>query len=390
MRLRSLLSAIAVAGLALGLSMQGAQAQMAKGEPIVLPHLTTFSGPAADWGETMLKAAQIAAEMINEKGGVHGRPLKFVAKDAPYDRMPEAMTMVKKVARNKSTLVIFDCGGATTVVAAAHDVVGKAKIPCFGFSSAGFWRKPSFNPYVFRLLPQAVTAMPVLMPKVFKKHNVKKVAIAFTNNDEAPVANAQHYQHMLKERGIPFIKVSGQLKEPEYRAQVTKIKSEGVDIVMVSMQPSDAGLFVRQLREDGVNVPILGEVGLADKHFPELAKGKVGTAYTYGVYDSSDPRPYVQNFIKRFTKEVGRAPGTFEAIAGDAAFITASIMNSADKLDRESIRMAWSKTKAVDSFTGKVGWNGSGEAMRQGVLMQMYDENEKLITIPSNYWGAGS
>ena len=286
--------------------------------------------------------------------------------------------------------MIFDCGGATTVVAAAHDVVGNAGIPCFGFSSAGFWRKPSFNPYVFRLLPQAVTAMPVLMPKVFKKHNVKKVAIAFTNNDEAPVANAQHYQHMLKERNIPFIKVSGQLKEPEYRAQVTKVKSEGVDIVMVSMQPSDAGLFVRQLREDGVNVPILGEVGLADKHFPELAKGKIGTAYTYGVYDSSDQRPYVQDFIKRFKAEVGREPGTFEAIAGDAAFITATVMNNAKELTRESIRESWSKAKNIDTFTGAVSWNGSGEAIRQGVLMQMYDANEKLIVIPSTYWAAGS
>ena len=390
MRLRSLVSAIAVLGLAVGLSMQSAQAQMAKGEPVRLPHLTTYSGPAADWGETMLKAAQIAAEMINEKGGVHGRPLEFYAQDAPYDRMPEAMTMVKKVARDPKVLVIFDCGGATTVVAAAHDVVGKAGIPCFGFSSAGFWRKPSFNPYVFRLLPQAVTAMPVLMPKVFKKHAVKKVAVAFTNNDEAPVANALHYQHMLKERNIPYIKVSGQLKEPEYRAQVTKVKSENVDIVMVSMQPADAGLFVRQLRDGGVNVPILGEVGLADKHFPELAHGKIGTAYTYGVYDSSDPRPYVQDFIKRFKAEVGREPGTFEAIAGDAAFITANVMNAASELSRESIREAWSKARSIDTFTGKVSWDGSGEAMREQVLEQMYDENEKLIVIPTSYWAAGS
>ena len=386
MRLRSLLTGIAALGLAAGLSIQGAQAGSATGKPIVLPHLTTFSGPAADWGDTMLKAAQVAAEMINEKGGVHGRPLEFVAKDAPYDRMPEAMTMVKKVARDPGVLVIFDCGGATTVVAAAHDVVGKAGIPCFGFSSAGFWRKPSFNPYVFRLLPQAVTAMPVLMPKVFKKHNVKKVAIAFTNNDEAPVANAKHYEHMLKERNIPYIKVSGQLKEPEYRAQVTKIKSAGVDIVMVSMQPSDSGLFVRQLREDNVNLPILGEVGLADKHFPELAGGKIGTAYTYGVYDSADQRPYVQDFVKRFKAEVGREPGTFEAIAGDAAFITATVMNAASELTRESIREAWSKAKSIDTFTGKVSWKGSGEAIREQVLEQMYDENEKLIVIPASYW----
>jgi branched-chain amino acid transport system substrate-binding protein len=390
MRLRSLVSAIAVLGLAVGLSMQSAQAQMAKGEPVRLPHLTTFSGPAASWGETMLKAAQIAAGMINEKGGVHGRPLEFYAQDAPYDRMPEAMTMVKKVARDPSVLVIFDCGGATTVVAAAHDVVGKAGIPCFGLSSAGHWRKPSFNPYVFRLLPQAATAMPVLAPKIFKKHNVKKVAVAYTHNDEAPAANAQFVQGMLKELGIPFITVTGMLKEPEYRSQVTKIKSEEIDLVTVTMQPEDAGLFVRQLRADGVNLPVMGSAGLTDTNFADLAKGHVGTVYTYGVYDPKDPRPYVQNFIKRFNADVGRDPGVYEAIAGDAAFIVATIMNAAKELTREAIREAWSQTEGVETFTGRVSWEGSGEAIREQVLEQMYDADEKLVTIPASYWAAGS
>ena len=390
MRPRSLVSALAVLGLAAGLSTQSAQAEMAKGEPVRLPHLTTFSGPAANWGETMLKAAQIAADMINAEGGVHGRPLEFYAADAPYDRMPEAMTMVKKVARDPSVLVIFDCGGATTVVAAAHDPAGKAGIPCFGFSSAGYWRKPGFNPYVFRLLPQVYTAMPVLMPKVFKKHNVKKVAVAYTHNDEAPAANAQHYLRMLEERDIPYITVTGMLKEPEYRAQVTKIKAEDVDLVMVSMQPSDAGFFVRQLREDEVDVPILAGIGITDKHFTEFAKDEIGVAYTFGIYDPTDPRPYVQDFIKRFTEETGKTPGPFEAIAGDAAFITAKVMNAAKELTRESIREAWSQTKGVDTFTGRVSWEGSGEAIREQVLEQMYDPSGKLINIPENYWSAGS
>jgi branched-chain amino acid transport system substrate-binding protein len=387
MKFRWLIAAAALS-LAVG-SADGAFAQ-AKGEPIRLPHLTTFSGAAASWGETMLKAAQIAAQMVNEKGGVHGRPIEFYPEDAPYDNMPNAMTTVKKVARDPNTLIVFDCGGATTVVAAAHDVMGEAKLPCFGFSSAGHWRKPAFNEWTFRLLPQVATAMPVLLPKVVKKHNIKSVGMAFTNNDEAPVANAKVYRDLAKQFNLKIVDVSGQLKEAEYRAQVTKLKGENVDLLITSMQPEDAAQFMRQAREGGLNQPLVGGIELTDKNFKELNKGKIGTAYTYGIYDPTDPAPYLQDYLARFKKETGKEPGPFEAIAADAAFIVAHVMNQAKTLDRESIRQAWSAASGVPTFTGKVSWKGSGEALREGVLIQMYDKEEKLVRVPESYWGAGS
>jgi len=391
MKLRMLTALAAVVGLAAGGAglADGALAQ-AKGDPIRIPHMTTFSGSAASWGETMLKAAQIAAAMVNEKGGVKGRPIEFYAEDAPYDNMPNAMTTVKKVARDPNTLLVFDCGGATTVVAAAHDVMGEAKLPCFGFSSAGHWRRAEFNPYVFRLLPQVATSMPVLMPKVLKKHNIKTAGLAFTNNDEAPVANARIYRELAAKFGVKLVEVSGQLKEPEYRAQVTKLKSENVELIIMSMQPEDIAQFIRQAREGGMNQPLLGEASLTDRNVKAGAKGRIGLAYTHGIYDPTDPRPYVQNFVARFKKEVGKDPGPFEAIAGDAAFIVAEIMNKAEKLDRESIRKAWAATTSIQTFTGNVGWNGSGEALRQGLLIQMYDKDENIVNVPDSYWGTGS
>ena len=62
----------------------------------------------------------------------------------------------------------------------------------------------------------------------------------------------------------------------------------------------------------------------------------------------------------------------------------------AKELTRESIREAWSQAKGIDTFTGRVSWEGSGEAIREQVLEQMYDADGKLINIPENYWSAGS
>ncbi|MBM3511673.1 MAG: hypothetical protein FJX61_16280, partial [Alphaproteobacteria bacterium] len=60
MSMRVVYAAAAAVALAVGFAGD-ALAQAAKGEPVRIPHVTTYSGPSAGWGETMSKAAQIAA-----------------------------------------------------------------------------------------------------------------------------------------------------------------------------------------------------------------------------------------------------------------------------------------------------------------------------------------
>src|SRR5437764_157141 len=54
---------------------------LAQGEPIKIGVVVPLSGPAGPNGQGVFHAVQVAAEMINAKGGVMGRKLSVIAKD---------------------------------------------------------------------------------------------------------------------------------------------------------------------------------------------------------------------------------------------------------------------------------------------------------------------
>ena len=124
---RFLTPVLAVLGLALA-SAPAALAAEAKGEPIRIPMMESFSGAAADWGEDMWTGAVVAQKIINMRGGIKGRPIEFYKADAPYDDLPTSVSSFKKLARDPNVTMIFD-GGATSVIAAVHDLTGDAKLP---------------------------------------------------------------------------------------------------------------------------------------------------------------------------------------------------------------------------------------------------------------------
>ena len=54
----------------------------------------------------------------------------------------------------------------------------------------------------------------------------------------------------------------------------------------------------------------------------------------------------------------------------------AKVLNRADDLSRESIRKAFSETKSIESLTGRIGWEGSGNAFREEVIIATWKDGK--------------
>jgi branched-chain amino acid transport system substrate-binding protein len=370
-------------GVASWLSLPTApQAQTA--EVLKIPMMESFSGAAGAWGDDMFTGAVVAAEMINKAGGVKGRPVEFYKADAPYDDVPTAVTMFRKLARDPNVPVIFD-GGATTVIVAVNDFADEFKAPLYAFSSGGAWRLPSFNPWVFRSLPMAEKAVPLMIAKAKAKFNIQKAALIYANDDESEVANSRVLRKIAQDQGIQLIELTVKSKETDFSAPLTKIKSENVDAFLVSLQAFDGGLMMYQAREMGMDQPVIGTVGISNQDYWKMAKGRVGVSITYSPYNPNDPRPLVQNFIKSYREKYGKAPTTWAALTGDAAFVLAHVLNNAKNLTREDIRASFATTKNLETMGGVIGWDGSGDANRQQVLVVMW-KDEQLVPVPESFW----
>ncbi len=373
---------------ALGLVAAGSLATPAQAaDPIRVPFMESFSGAAADWGKIMFQGALAGQDMINAAGGIHGRPLEFYKADAPYDDLPTAVTMFKKLGRDPGVPIILDVG-AGTVVKAVHDLADKYEVPMYAFSSGGRW-KQGFNKWTFRSLPQDWSTMPVLMPLLKKKFNVRKAALVWSVDDEAMVARANAMRNAAKEHGIELVEVTAKGKETDYSAQVTRINAAGVDLIFTAQQPFDGGIMVRQARDVGMNQPIVAGPGASHPDYKKMAGDAVNNTFFVGMWDPTDPKPYVQNIIAAYKKRYDEDPSTWSAISTDAALQMAKIMNSAKDLSRESIREAFSKTKSIESVSGNIGWEGSGEAIRSGIIVVAW-LNGEIVNIREDFWQAGS
>src|ERR1700683_1367659 len=87
--------------------------------------------------------------------------------------------------------------------------------------------------------------------------------------------------------------------EKDYSALVSKIKQSGADLVYFGGLYTEAGLIVRQMRDQGVKAPLMGGDGITSDEFATVGgPGVAGTLMTYGP----DPRnrPEAKDVVAKF------------------------------------------------------------------------------------------
>jgi branched-chain amino acid transport system substrate-binding protein len=311
--------------------------------------------------------------------------VEFYKADAPYDDLPTAITMFRKLARDPDVPVIFD-GGATTVILAVHDLAGQFKAPLFAFSTAGTWTLPGFNPYVFRYLPMAQNVMPHLIPKAKAKFNIKKAALIYAHDDEYPVSNAKVLRKVAKDNGIELVEQTYKSKETDFSGQLTAIKAANVNAFFLAGQPFDLGLMMLQARELGLNQPVITDAGGSHPDYWKMSKGKVGETILFSWFNPEDSRPMVRDFLADYKAKYGSDPSSWGALTYDAALVLAHVMNRSGDLTREAIRNSFATTRGLETLSGVVGWEGSGESLRQEALLVHWSSDGKLVPLPKDFW----
>ena len=73
-------------------------------------------------------------------------------------------------------------------------------------------------------------------------------------------------------------------------------------------------------------------------------------------------------------------------LAADGVIILAKMMNKAEDLSREAIREAFASTTSVESIIGDIGWDGSGDAKNDKVILVRWTDKGTTELIPDGFW----
>ncbi|MGE5086086.1 MAG: ABC transporter substrate-binding protein [Bacillota bacterium] len=349
-----------------------------KDNEIVIGEYDSLTGSDATFGLGSNKGIRLAFDEINAAGGIKGKKLSLVTVD-DQGKNEEAVSAVKRLITQNNVVAIIG-GVASGRSKAAAPITQEKGIP--------FISPASTNPdvtkigdYVFRVCfidPFQGSVMAKFATETLK---VKKVAVLRDVKNDYSVGLADAFVNDFKKRGGEIVTdVSYQAGDIDFKAQLTQIRSKAPDAIYVPGYYTEVGLIAQQARQLGIKAPLMGGDGWDSDKLNEIGKEAINGSYFSNHYTTESTDPAVTEFIKKYKAKYNETPGSFAALAYDAAKILAAAIERAPNLSGKAIRDELAKTKDFPGVTGKITLNENRDAVKSAVIIQVDGPNRKYIT----------
>lgn len=362
--MRKVLASIVALMLLLPFTALGAGAQ---GGPIKIGVPVPLSGGNAKMGDDIAKAATLAAEEVNAKGGVLGSKIEIVSFDDACDAQ-QSVTAAHK---------LLDAG----VVAVAGGYCSSAAIPASAvYHDAGvaFVADASSNPKltdqgfenVFRVIGRDDQQGPYAAGFMMKVLKAKRIAIIHDNTLYAKGLADATKAAIEGKPGVQLVFFDAVTPgEKDFSAVLTKVKSLSPDVTYYTGYYPEGGLVAKQFKDLGVS----GKFMAGDANNDPTFISEAGNA-SEGVFVTSTPLPQDQNsakaFIDRYKKRFNQDPGPYSALEYDAVNLVIDAMKRAKSADRAAIVKTIMATKGYRGATGSITFDKKGD--RTSVLYITY------------------
>ncbi len=312
-----------------------------KGKLIKLAGYDAVTGKYGNYGSGDKIGQEIAIEQINNMGGIQAGPLKGYKLELDFfdDRgdAREAASVAKKVASGDYLAVMGPSMSSSAL--AANPVFYRYRIAnVITYSNASSITAQGFDT-IARLPFTTKTIADAVAKSVSKEMGKKTVAVISENQDYGQQLN-QTLLEVEKEYGIKVVSqdviTAGQ--DVDFKSVLTRAKSKKPDILVLFVTYNEGGLIVRQAREMGWDIPILGVEALTDPKFFELA-GNVDNVYLVISDDIDSSTPQAQYLNDQWKKRTGKPVAPNAAIFGyDAVQVTRKIIENGAKTREEFIK----------------------------------------------------
>ena len=231
-----------------------------------------LTGPAGALGTGVKEGAMVYIDMINEKGGVHGRKIKLVSYDDGYEPK-KTIENTKKLISEDKVFLLFGYVGTPTSKAVVP-LVSRNKVPYVGpYTGAEFLRAP-LNKNIFNVRGSYFNETERIVNSLVDDMGIKDIGI-FVQDDGYGNAGKAGVVRALRKKGLS-LKGEGRYKRntvdiDEGLNKLLAAKPKAV-ILVGAYKPCAA--FIKKAKEKNLNAVfsnisfvgtknLIGEMGAA-------------------------------------------------------------------------------------------------------------------------------
>ncbi|TFW32867.1 branched-chain amino acid ABC transporter substrate-binding protein [Massilia horti] len=296
-------------------------------EVVKIGHASGVTGPVAYFGKDDENGARMAVEALNARGVViGGKKVRFelVAEDDAADPKQATAVAQKLVDARVNAVVGHETSGTTIPASKIYHDAGIPQIS--PASTSPKYTQQGFNT-AFRVVANDIQLGRALGGYAVKGLGARRVAVV---DDRTAYGQGlvTEFSKGLQQQGATIVaKEFTNDKATDFSAILTKIRAANPDLVFFGGMSAVAGPMLRQMKQLGMNVKMMGGDGICSDEIFKLSggtmtDGQVVCAEAGGVEEAG--KPALDNFRAAYKKRFGVdvqiiAPYSYDAVMAIAA-----------------------------------------------------------------------
>ena len=358
---------ILVALFVLGLVVSPAAAQITIG--CYLP----MTGSAAAMGQMVWEGVQIAHKL---KPRVLNKEVKLDLVDTKSDKMEAANAVSRLIEKDKVAAIIGEVISSDTLAGAP--VAERDQIPNISPTAT--------NPLVTQNKKFAFRACfaddlqgNVAARFAWENLKAKRVAVIIDQAQDYCVGLSLYFMREFKRLGGTVVSMTHiQTGDQDFSAQIAAIKAQHPDLIYAPNYYAEDALLARQLKDLGVQVPILTGDGAQVAELITLGGPAVdGMYFTAHFHRDQAATPLAKNFRKVYEEQHKKELGAFTALGGDSYFLLLNAITKANSLEGPKIAQALAETKDFPGVSGTISMGPNHNPIKGVVIIKV--ENGKFV-----------
>lgn len=339
-----------------------------------------FTGPLAAYGDQMRNGVEEAIAAINAAGGIGGEKVELVIGDDQGDPQ-QGVSVANKFVGEGVKFVVGHINSGVSIP--ASDVYHEAGILQISPAStnATYTERGLWN--TFRTCGRDDQQGAVAGAYLASAFAGKNVALLHDKTqygqglalETRKALNAAGTQEFLFE-GI-------NIGEKDFSALVGKLKQGKADAVYFGGVYGEAALLVRQMGDQGLNIPLMSGDGIASSEFAAIAgDSAIGTLMTF----APDPRknPLAADVVAKLLAR-GIDPEAYTLYSYAAVQIIQLAAEAAKSVDPQTVAAAIHSGQTFDTVVGKLAYDAKGDVTHPGYVVYEWSKSADGVVTYSGH-----
>src|ERR1700761_2252675 len=362
----SLMKSVKLFGLAIGASLVLSTAAFA--QDITVAVAGPMTGNESAFGRQLKNGAEQAIKDMNAAGGLVGKKLALDVEDDACDPK-QARSVAEKIAGAKIPFVAGHYCSSSSIPASEAYADGNVLQITPASTNPLFTERKLWN--VARVCGRDDQQGAVAGDYIAKNYKGKNIAIL---NDKTTYGKglADETKKAMNKAGLTEKMFESYNKgDKDFNAIVSRLKLENIDLVYVGGYLQEAGLILRQMRDQGLQTVLMAGDAMADKEFASITgPAGAGTLFTFGP----DPRnkPTAKAIVEAF-KAKNIDPEGYTLYSYAAVQVWSQAAKKVGTTDPMKV-MAAIKANAWDTVIGTLEFDAKGDIKQLDYVVYRWDD----------------